>query len=205
MMCLCLLVVAVMDSPRAAKKSEVAAPCASADMTITATFPNDVGFEGLWKYTISGPWEVGAMNALSHISFLFALDCPCACDIANLVVFPTPAGQATGEDEGSPCTADFTGLWNCDGDPTIGSNLPAIKFETAGACETQTTGTGTWCFYTGLSPLPDAAYPDAVVIKFGNDECTGTLTGALPDCDDCDTVPIEVKSWGKIKADFDEK
>ena len=57
----------VKDSP------QTTAPCAQGDMTITATFPNDVGFENQWKYTISGSWDTGVANALSHISFLFAL------------------------------------------------------------------------------------------------------------------------------------
>lgn len=181
------------------------APCASADMTITATFPNDPGFEGLWKYTISGSWDVGQATALSHISFLFALDCECACDITNLVVFDTPAGTATGEDDlGNPCSVLFDGLFECEGDPTIGSPLPAVKFEAPEQpCETQDTGSGTWCFYTLLPPLDPDAYPDAVVIKYGNNECSGTLTGQIPDCNECETVPTELKTWGEIKSDFD--
>lgn len=183
------------------------APCVSADMTITASFPNDAGFEGLWKYTISGSWDLGGgSNALSHISFLFALDCVCACDISGLVQFDTPAGTSTGTDSlGNDCTFEYGGLFECEGDPTIVSDLPAVKFEGPEGqnCETGATGTGTWSFYSILSPLPNDVYPDAVVIKYGNNECTGNLSGQLPNCEDCLTIPVEQKSWGAVKKDYE--
>jgi len=179
----------------------VAAPCASGDFTATATFPNDPGFEGLWKYTLSGSWDTGAANGLSHISFLINFECPCVCE-EGFAYFDTPAGTATGVDSlGGPCEAEFIGLNECAGDPTIGSNAPAIKFELPEdqGCETTNTGTGTWCFYSAQSPLPAAVYAEAVVIKFGNNECSGTLTGNLPDCTECGPVPVEESTWGSVK------
>ena len=187
------------------ERANVAAPCAQGDMNIVATFPNDTGFENMWKYTISGSWDTGAPNGLSHISFIFALDCPCACEIVDLVQFDSPAGTATGTDSlGGPCTVEFEGLFNCDGDPTISNTLPAVKFEAPEGqdCEMGETGSGTWCFYTFLSPLPDSSYSEAVVVKFGTNECTGSLIGALPDCGDCETIPVENKTWGGVKLDY---
>ena len=184
-----------------------AAPCADADMTVTATFPNDVGFEGLYKYTISGSWDTGVSNGLSHISFLYELECPCICDTTEagsfFAQFPTPAGTATGEDSlGNACDVDFIGLHECQGDPTLPSNSPAIKFELpeGQGCETTNTGTGTWCFYSPLPPLPVDTYVDAVMIKYGGNFCSGDLTGELPNCSSCAPVPTERATWGRIKV-----
>ena len=198
-----LCVLLMMGSPA------LAGPCASGDMTVTASFPNDLGFEGLYKYTITGSWETGAQQGLSHISFTYQLECPCVCDTSEVgsafASFPIPAGTATGTDSlDNPCTVEFLGLSECNGDGTISSTDPAIKFEIPDdtVCNTGNTGTGTWCFYSVLPPLPSNTYIDATYIKFGNNECTLDLVGELPNCTACGPVPIENSTWGQIKKDF---
>src|SRR5262245_50379466 len=47
--------------------------CVSVSMTVSAAHSVDPGFEGLWKYTITGTWNVG-QHALSHVDFFFALE-----------------------------------------------------------------------------------------------------------------------------------
>jgi hypothetical protein len=178
-----------------------AAPCAAGGFTASATFPNDPGFEGMWKYTLSGSWDTGEANGLSHISFLIDFECPCVCE-DNFAVFPTPAGTATGTDSsGADCTVDFIGINECEGDPTIPNPAPAIKFEApeGQGCETGQTGSGTWFFYSGQPPLPDDTYTDAVVVKYGVNDCSLDLSGQLPDCTAC-AVPTEPSTWGKVKA-----
>ena len=67
--------------------------CDSLSMTVTATFPNDPGFEGLWKYTLTGSWDLGlGAPALSHINIAPGLGaCDCICE-EGLIVFDAPAG-----------------------------------------------------------------------------------------------------------------
>jgi hypothetical protein len=160
-------------------------------------------FDGWWKYTITGSWDTGG-EALSHISFLISYACDC-CDISGLIGFDTPAGTSTGEDGlGNACTAEYVGTGDmCSDDPTIPSTDPALKFEPVeGDCEAQSTGNGTWCFYSLLPPLPAANYPGAVVVKYGNNLCSGDLVGEMPDCTDCLTVPTRLTTWGKLKGDY---
>jgi hypothetical protein len=189
--------------------TETATRCNSATMNISATFPNDEGFEGMWKYTVTGSFDLGeGSQGLSHISFLFQLDCDCICELElrNFFAFDYPAGTCTGEDSlANPCTVEYLGLLECQGDPFITSNLPAFKFEAPNGqgCETTEAGTGTWWFYSYIPPMDDASYIDAIVIKYGNNECTGDLYGQMPICD-CNVVPTSEKTWGAIKSNYDE-
>ncbi len=177
--------------------------CSSVSMTVTATYPNDPGFPNLWKYTLSGSWDVG-QRALSHMDILLMLgDCDVVC-LPGIVQFPTPAGQSTGADNGSECTVLYTGSYLCTGDPSIPPNLrqPTAKFEaTAGqTCQPQTVGSGTWCFYSSLPPGDPATHPDVIVIKHGNTACTGDVTGQLPICRP--PTAVSEASWGAVKGLF---
>src|SRR5262245_28872758 len=177
--------------------------CSSVSMTVTATFPNDPGFEGLWKYTLSGSWDVG-QHALSHLDILLMLeDCPIICD-AGVFRFASPAGQSTGEDSvGNPCTLFYSGSFLCNGDPSIPPSLrePTAKFQpTSGqSCSTTTEGSGTWFFYSILSPGPETVHTGVIVIKHGNSACTGDVTGRLPTCQ---TTAVEENTWGRVKMLF---
>jgi hypothetical protein len=175
--------------------------CASVSMTVTASQPNDPGFEGLYKYTVTGSWDITQFG-LSHIDFFLALkNLECICDPA-VVKFPLVPGTSNGSSEAGPCTVYYDGQYNCMGDPTVPQELraPTIKFNANddNGCEPGVTGTGTWTFYSPFPPAPYAVYPDGVAIKHGGQVCTGDLVGQMP-LGDCST-PAEAKSWGGVKA-----
>ena len=174
--------------------------CATLDMTVTAEPSVDPGFEGLWKYTVTGSWDV-TQYGLSHIDFFLQLkDLECICD-PRVIKFPTPGGTSTGTSDAGPCTVYYTGVYNCKGDPTVPAELqaPTVKFNTDdGDCKTATTGTGTWVFYSPFAPGPYTVDPEGAAIKHGQQVCVGTLSGTMP-MGDCAT-PVSAKSWGDLKA-----
>jgi hypothetical protein len=176
--------------------------CAQVSMTVTATFPNDPGFEGLYKYTVTGCWDVTQFG-LSHIDVFLALkNLECICD-SRVVKFPDPAGTSNGTSDAGPCTVNYTGEYNCLGDPTIPAELkaPTVKWNAVdGECQAGVTGCGTWVFYSPFPPAPAANYADAVAIKHGSGVCIGDLFGQLP-MGDC-TVPTQATSWGSMKAAY---
>ena len=173
--------------------------CPVVSMTITAVPSNDLPIPNLYKYCVTGAWDVGQFG-LSHIDVLLMLqDCECRCD-EDLIHFIQPAGQSTGEP--IPCMVDYLGEYLCTGDPTLPPSLqvPAVKWDASGpaGCEPGTQGTGTWCFYSQLPPSPFAVTLGAIAIKHGREVCLGAVTGTLPSCE-CVT-PAEASTWGAIKA-----
>ena len=174
--------------------------CATLDMTVTAEPSVDPGFEGLWKYTVTGCWDV-SQYGLSHIDFFLQLkDLECICD-PRVIKFPTPGGTSNGTSDAGPCTVYYTGVYNCKGDPTVPAELqaPTIKFNTDdGDCKTGTTGCGEWVFYSPFAPGPYSVDPEGAAIKHGQGICVGSLSGTMP-MGDCAT-PAAPKSWGGIKA-----
>jgi len=196
----CFATLALLAMLGAAPPHAFAADCVSANMTVTATVSSDPGFEGLWKYCVSGSWDVGSPPALSHIDFYAGLlDCECVCQ-PGVVLFGSPAGTSTGEPE--PCTVNYDGEYLCKGDPSVPPELasPAVKFEApAQTCEPSTSGSGTWCFYSPLPPATAGNYTDGVVIKYGANSCTGDLSGQLPSCQ-CATEVGGKRTWGSLKV-----
>jgi hypothetical protein len=175
--------------------------CASVNMTVAATVSNDPGFVGLYKYTVSGTWDVGR-RALSHLDVFFALEnCVCVCD-PRIFKFPATAGTSNGGTQsGSFCTVSYIGEYLCVGDPSIPDELHSatIKFEPGdGSCEPMTVGSGTWSFYSPFPPAAPQTYPNVVGIKHGLITCLGDLTGQLPVCD-C-SVPAQPTTWGFMKS-----
>jgi hypothetical protein len=174
--------------------------CALLDMTVTAAPSVDPGFEGLYKYTVTGSWDV-TQNGISHIDFFLQLkDLECICD-PRVVKFPTPGGTSNGTSPAGPCVLTYTGKYNCMGDPTVPAELtaPTIKFNTDdGICVGATTGTGTWVFYSPFAPGPYTVDPEGAAIKHGQGICVGTLKGTMP-MGDCATAAA-AKSWGGVKA-----
>src|SRR5688500_8702367 len=74
----------------------MAEDCVEVSMTVTAEPSNDPGFVGLYKYTVTGSWDVG-QQGLSHIDFFLSLqNLVCRCD-SRVVRFSSPAGTSTGE------------------------------------------------------------------------------------------------------------
>ena len=174
--------------------------CPTLNVTVTAQHSADPGFEGLWKYTVTGCWDVSQFG-LSHIDFFLQLkDLECICD-PRVVQFPTPGGTSDGTSDAGPCTVTYTGIYNCKGDPTVPAELtaPTIKFDAdEGDCEPAVTGCGTWVFYSPFAPGPYTADPEGAAIKHGQQVCVGTLAGTMP-MGDCAT-PATAKSWGGVKA-----
>src|SRR5882672_7895839 len=167
---------------------------ASMSAQVVATSPNDPGFPGLYKYTLTVTWDVG-VHYPSHVDILIGLtDCACVCD-PRLFKFGSPAGTSTGVNGTGSCTVPYSGLYACKGDPSIDAMTgPAIKFspdETL--CSTDETGTGTYVFYSPLPPSPVQVQPNAIAIKHGNSTCYGPLIGALPVCQ-C-SVPASPTTW----------
>jgi hypothetical protein len=192
---LSVLVLAALAGPASATDD-----CATLSMTVTAELSSDPGFEGLWKYTVTGSWDVTRFG-LSHLDFFLALkNLECICD-PRVVKFGTPAGTSTGINAGGPCVESYAGVYNCMGDPSIPAELaaPTIKFNPVTPdCEPGVSGSGTWFFYSPFSPAPASFYPDAVAVKHGQEICLGDLFGQMP-LGDC-TTPAAAKSWGSLKA-----
>lgn len=174
--------------------------CASLSVTVTAQLSNDPGFEGLYKYTVTGSWDVTRFG-LSHIDFFLQLkNLECICD-PRVVTFATPAGTSDGEGDGGACTVSYQGEYNCMGDPSVPAELraPTVKFNAASAnCEPGVTGTGAWVFYSPFPPAPYSVDPEGAAIKHGQQVCVGRLAGTMPQ-GDC-TTPAHAASWGGMKA-----
>jgi hypothetical protein len=171
--------------------------------TVTAALSQDSGFEGLYKYTVQFEWSLGQF-ALSHLNVNLSLSsCDCRCD-EDLIVFPVPAGSASGPgDDGPFCKLDYFGEYLCNGDPSIPDSTPAVKFEPDqdGGCEPGLSGNGTMCFYSPLAPGAPAVQP-ALDIKHGQSVCVGPLSGVLPFCQGTCAVAVEDHPWGMVKALF---
>ena len=179
--------------------SIVYTPCPTLSAQVVVSTPNDPGFIGLYKYTVTLSWDVGTHDP-SHVDVLVGLtDCACVCD-SRLFKFGVPAGLSTGVNASGNCQVPYAGTYVCKGDPSIQNMTagPAIKFtpdETL--CSTNETGSGTFVFYSPLPPGAPQIQDNAIAIKHGTDTCYGSLMGPLPMCD-C-TVPAQAASWGKMK------
>ena len=117
----------------------------SVDILIAAMESNDPGYEGLYKYTITGNWDLGDGGAISYILFSLGDECPCLCDTAlSTIVFPNPGGTATGETiRGRECQARFAGFIECGG--LLETDDVVAKYESVGSsCEARGEGMGSW-------------------------------------------------------------
>ena len=195
----CILALAVVFV--AAGAPLVGAQCVSGN--VVAELQTSGPFTGLWCYTATVTWDTP--SGLSNLT----LDCGFgACPEQSCLqtyLFDDPAGTSDGMTTGAgpkqPCVAEYSGEFNCNGNPSIGWTDPVIKWDSLnGGCEPDKTGTGTFVFYTNLGPSENSTLPLALV-KNGTLVCQGTLSGACPE-PPC-IVPTEETSWGKIKADYD--
>ncbi len=174
--------------------SSAASQC-SISGTSTAALVIGGPFDGLYKYTLELTWDTGGAG-LSHLTIDLNLDtCSEAC-LPGMFQMDSPAGTSDGD---GGCVAEYVGLFECDGDPTIPLSGPVIKFEDiqGDGCDAAASGSGTFCFYSPL--LPDAT-PEAgnLWIKFSGDTCSGDLVGDMPAC--TPPVPVTRATWGAIKA-----
>lgn len=176
---------------------------ALAGVSGTATVDYGTGeFEGYWCYRIDFTWD--SPYSLSNLSNFLGLEgLACACE-PGIFVFPDPAGETTGFEDGVECTLDYAGEYVCNGNPSLPpelANFSAVKWEPSPeVCNAGTTGSGTVYFYSLLAPGPDEFHPDILVIKAGQETVIGGVTGQLPAAD-CD-VDHEHDSLGQLKARF---
>ena len=162
--------------------------------TVTAELQTSGPFAGLYKYTSVLTWRTdqGLSNVTMDCGFG---QCPEAtCN--QTFLFDDPAGFGDGE---GGCTMEFTGEFNCQGNPSIGFIDPAIKWDAVGDCQPGKSGTVTLCFYTNLGPRADYVAP-VFIIKNGGGVCRGTVTGDCPAAP-C-VVPTAEMTWGQVKAKF---
>ena len=195
-LCLSLLLLPVLYP------SATAAQVCDVRGAIDATQPEDPGFEGLWRYSVTFRWN--ASNGLSHADVFLALQaCECVCD-PNLILFPDPAARSTGETAaGDSCAASYVGEYLCMGDPTIpeAMNSPAVKFDAvsdSSGCEPGMTGVGYAFFYSPLPPGPINSESNGIGMKASGFTCLGPIDGRFPLCD-C-TVQNEVSTCGNVKG-----
>jgi hypothetical protein len=175
--------------------------CGGLTMAMTATFPDDPGFEGLYKYTLSGSWDA-ALSGLSRVELSLSLgDCACACD-AGVTSFSTPAGASAGRDlNAHACEVGYAGSYTCKRAPSALPELqtPIVEFSAgSGACRTESAGAGAWHFYSPFPPAPAATYPNLVAVKSDGAMCAAALTGQVPLCR-CPTR-VETSTWGRMKS-----
>ena len=181
--------------------------CDSLSFEVSAELTSDPGYEGMYKYTISGYWGVSGVEqgwGLSYLLFSLGTECPCLCDSTLEVIhFPDPAGTSTGIDTDTeePCEVVYLGFVECNGLEDITTD-DVIKFEVPDnqTCEPIHYGTGTWIFYSTMPPLPWDEYVNAGMIKYGEMMCWGNISGQFPDCYQCIPVSTEDSSWGRIKS-----
>jgi hypothetical protein len=161
-------------------------------MTVTSELSTDPGFEGLYKYTVTGSWDV-TQYGLSHIDFFLTLkDLECICD-PRVAQFATPAGTSNGEgDRPVHRACRRVQLRAPEHSPELRAT---IKFPVSRAGKRRRTGTGS---SIAFPPSPYSVDPEGVAIKHGQQVCLGALAGTMP-MGDCST-PAETKSWGGVKA-----
>lgn len=179
--------------------------CDSLAFNVTAELSSDPGFEGWYKYTITGYWAVSGVEqggALSNFLLSLGTECPCLCQEGEEVAFPYPAGTSNGIDgDDQPCDGvEYLGEVECGGYEDI-TTEDVLKLEVIeGLCEPDDSGSGTWAFYSTMPPLDSAVYTDAAYIKYGEMFCYGDITGELPDCYDCMPTETSEQSWGAVKT-----
>ena len=166
------------------------------DGTISSQLMTSGPFTGLWKYTMQVTWDLP--QGLSNV----ALQCNFACGNAicnSAWSFDTPSGTGDGiaSDEGTPgeCTVPFAGEFLCSGNAQMNLVGPTIKWDALDSpeCEAGTTGSATLCFY--IDRPPDTGTSPVILIKNGQQVCSGTIQGDCPSC----PVAVDATDWSKVK------
>ncbi len=156
---------------------------------------------GTWKYTLAVTWDTATRYALSHFDILLSpQNAACGCqDLAASLQVPSPAGTSNGNPAG--CTVTFDWVFGCNGDPSIHLTDLLLKLEPrqSDTCAPGTTGQGTFTFYSNYPPAAIDEPNLALVDKFGQLVCYGTLTGVFPGLP-CDPTATEPSTWGTVKS-----
>jgi len=182
-------------------------PCGNLTLYSTATFPNDPGFEGLYKYTLTGGWDTGQYD-LTQIDLALGLEeCPCRC-VEDILQLPQLAGWSVGfvpeQEPADSCSMSFGGQYLCEADLAVPSEFsgPTVKYvpnvPEEEDCEPGAMSSGTWWFYSHLAPGSPTTHEDQAALLRGQLLCVGDVIGELPICQ-CQTA-VESKTWGGVKS-----
>ena len=171
--------------------------------TITAS-SNPDAMGPTWMYTMVITWDTGNEYSLSHANLLMDVaEATCICqDFIDALSWDDPAGSSNGVP--MDCPVDYQAFLECDGDPSIpGVEGILLKFEPVfdASCEPGPTGTGTFVFYSDLSPYPIDEEILSVVDKYAQEYCFGHLTGDFPDMP-CDPIGNQDTNWDNLKGMF---
>lgn len=184
--------------------------------TVTASFPNDPGYEGLWKYTIQlDYWEnQGEFNSEDDDSRGFRLfldlgNCPCICH-PGIFFFPPQPGQHEDDHHASSATTGvgilsggedeecgYFGSFHCQGAPD-GCHItgPFLEFSTGDdeECDDDDEGSRTFIFYSVFAPAPESQH----LIFNSDDGDDDDLDGQFEDHDDEDDGHCEGELTGNL-------
>lgn len=170
--------------------------------TLTASISTEPGFENMYRYCLEGSWNL-SQHDLGHLDVFLQLEnCECICD-SRFIQFHDPAGSTMSTGDDGSCINDYAGEHVCVGDPSLPELMlgPAIKFEPKpSTCEPGLTGLFELCFYSPMPPGPDTMVPGGLVIKHGQEVCSGNLLGVIPICN-C-YLQREPGTWGHLKATY---
>jgi len=170
--------------------------------TLTASISTDPGFENMYKYCLEVTWDLGRHD-LSHLDLFLKLEnCECICD-PQFIQFDDPAGSSSSTGDDAPCDNDYSGDYVCVGDPSLPELMmgPAIKYELKNpGCQPGLIGVGEFCFYSPMPPGNATVVPEGLVIKHGQQVCSGDLLGVLPICN-C-YLQKAPGTWGELKATY---
>jgi len=167
---------------------------------IQADLSGDPGLP-MYKYTLTVEWDMDSSYGLSHLDLVTDIEGgTCGClDFEDAITVPAIGGTSTGE---GGCTVEYETFLECSGDPSIpGVTGILYKFEPieVDGCEPGPTGTGSFCFYSDLAPVPVDEEFLALVDKAGLTSCAGTITGVFPGMD-CDPVPATIYGLDHLKS-----
>ncbi len=172
------------------------------DGSITSALQTSGPFAGLWKYTLTVSWDLP--QGLSNIAMQCEWECEGICQAGWAFESPAGTGDGIASDGGTPgeCTVPFAGMFDCMGTPSQGLIGPTVKWDALdnidpeNPCEAGPTGMATVCFYVDLPP--HASDVPLIVIKNGQQVCTGTIAGQCPSC----PVSVEESVWGDVKVRY---
>jgi hypothetical protein len=181
-----------------APASVAAATCASGALT---GGPSSQPELGAYEYHLSFSW--GPLRAgLSHVDLLVDhLECIHLCSGESPFLFDEVAGTSTGDDGGKNCDVSYGGALLCAGDPSVGLQVPLVKWGPTPQqpCQPGASGAGDLVFYSNWPPGPVITSTDAIWIKFGTSSCFGPVTGTFPLCGEQPTA-TEGTTWGGVKS-----
>ncbi|MBU0742649.1 hypothetical protein KKG45_03090 [bacterium] len=157
---------------------------------------------GDWRYEMRVTWENNSPFALSH--FNLKLDDGTNCndeDIRSYLIWNSPAGVA--RCFGVNAAIYFDAVLEMGGDPSLGIDVPLIKYEPNDMSEIRPgpNGVGVFVFWSNLPPWPIDRPNVLLSEKFGQLHSFGQMDGVFPALP-CDPIATDQSSWGAVKAGY---